>query len=330
MSVVDAVLHQDALELRQLVAAKADLDQRCERRGCTATCLAASVADTQSLQILLDGRADPNRKSSEDYTPLMLATHSEACITMLLAVGADLNHQSRLHGGSALMWSVSFGNPRCTALLLQAQADTGLRSFDDAATALLWAAGPTGSCAVVRSLIEHAADPDTQDSSGQTALMIAVRSTNLEKASLLIQAGAGVGVSDNAGYPLLTHCATNLMTSFVCSAQGKSALHRVASGQFTERLYALLMGGATTTQDCLQVLATTSLSPMHRLLVHRACVWTPTNHPWFPATWRAAVAWLTSCVQQRGWQLPALVWETIVSHIPREWGACMFLASRSN
>ncbi len=91
------------------------------------------------------------------------------------------------------------------ARLIAAGADVNTRRFSGE-TPLMCAARDERACpGVLRMLIAAGADLELRDEYGGTALMAAVCSGNLEKVSLLVEAGSAVRALDNYGHDALSH-----------------------------------------------------------------------------------------------------------------------------
>jgi ankyrin repeat protein len=171
--------------VRALIAAGADCTARDRRvsgegGGKTALHYAAAGGHKETLGVILDASPHPDHRDDDGATPLMLASegaHSSS-VELLLARGADVNAQNTLWG-TALTYAVSaLGSAplkeikRTISLLLRAGANPNVVP-KDYGTALMNAAS-SGSLAVVRMLVEAGADVNTQDPSGDSALMRAV------------------------------------------------------------------------------------------------------------------------------------------------------------
>ena len=171
-----------------------------------------SLSGTMSL---LEAGADVNATTDLGVTPLWLAAeNSSVSITKaLLEAGADPSI-SLLSGETIVMTAAQSGNGDVVKALLAAGADPNA-AVTRGQTALMWAAG-RGYSDAIEALIEHGANVHArsvvrpqyvksekiQDShpaykywieqGGNTALMFAARSGDLQSAQLLIEAGSDV------------------------------------------------------------------------------------------------------------------------------------------
>ena len=81
---------------------------------------------------LLDAGADPNAEDKGGYTVLMLAAsrgHGDL-VRLLIARGADLDHQEPGAGWSALLWAAKDGRQDSVAILLSQGANPNLQDVD--------------------------------------------------------------------------------------------------------------------------------------------------------------------------------------------------------
>jgi hypothetical protein len=131
-----------------------------------------------TVKFLLQVGADVNRKSSYEFTPLMIAcSRGEAeseIIDLLMKNGADINARS-FHGE--------------TALKIASRRNKGV-----------WAEkyGVKGT-AIEKMLLDYGADVNLRDKEGATALMAAAEARNAELVRLLLANGADAGIRNNHG-----------------------------------------------------------------------------------------------------------------------------------
>ena len=108
--------------IQALLEAKAD-PNKADRNGQTPLHWAAIAGNPYDLQALLDGGADPNRANRNGHTPLYIAVankNSDA-VQALLDTGADPNHAD-LKRQTPLHWAASEGNLDILRALLNANA----------------------------------------------------------------------------------------------------------------------------------------------------------------------------------------------------------------
>jgi len=140
----------------------------------------------------------------ESKTPLMLRIDDPDMVQTLLNYGADVNiYDSR--GQTALFYAT---NPQVMDLLLNAGADINFRNNRNE-TVLLVRSRPDNSVIVemptnddinvLRFLLERGADPNIQDSDGNTALINAVQWEFYDYVELLLSHGASPTLRNKEG-----------------------------------------------------------------------------------------------------------------------------------
>lgn len=153
---------------------------------------AVDEGDFAALKSLIDAGADVNARSSDEWTPLMLATikgHTQM-VEALLKNGADSNARNR-KGWTALMFAVSMSDADTLRILLSAGANINARD-KEGKTALMQAANENNRDSV-RVLLGEGADVNLEDHAGETVLDIARRRGYEEIVDLLRKNGAGSG-----------------------------------------------------------------------------------------------------------------------------------------
>lgn len=183
--------------------------------GTTALHWASYHDSSDATTNLLKAGADVNATTDLGVTPLWLAAENGSInvTKSLLAAGADPGIQL-LSGESPVMTAAQAGNGAVVRALLEAGGDPNIAVTREQ-TALMWAAG-RGHSEVIAALIDHGANLNArseirehyvksekeQDShpaykywtelGGNTALMFAARSSDLQSVQLLVDAGADV------------------------------------------------------------------------------------------------------------------------------------------
>jgi ankyrin repeat protein len=162
------------------------------------TALFGPVAELQSL---LDSGLDPNSKTANGTTLLMLAAHDSAKVRLLLARGADVKFRST-SGMDALTVAAAYrGTRESLQLMLDAgvppQAPEGVHSRHSP----LVLASMTGDLDNVRLLLKRGAEPSAE------ALSESVTFGYPEVVKSLIDAGADATISEGSGINLV-HWAT--------------------------------------------------------------------------------------------------------------------------
>ncbi|HEU4617692.1 MAG TPA: ankyrin repeat domain-containing protein, partial [Gammaproteobacteria bacterium] len=186
--------------------------------------LAAVVADTEILKLLLDAGANADSPNAEGQTALMdvARTGNVQAATLLLEHGATVDAKERWGGQTALMWASARRHPEMMELLIAHGADVNARSIardyqrhvtaegrpkdldSGGFTPLLYAAREN-CIACVDVLLQHGADIDKADPDDVSPLLLAIMNANWDLAKRLIDAGADVNQWDIYGEaPLFT------------------------------------------------------------------------------------------------------------------------------
>jgi ankyrin repeat protein len=194
---------------------------------------------------LLMAGADPNIKLESGETPVMIAARSGKAdvVELLLAKGADPNgHGTR--GQTALMWAVAEHHPDVVKSLLVHHGDLNARSE---VWTQLW-----------QTSLDQDVHPDYQAQikmGGDTAILFAARSGDLDSAKLLVEYGANVNDASAYGTSatvLAAYSGNAELVDFLLSHKadpnaaqaGYTALHAAILHGNTQVVAALLEHGA--------------------------------------------------------------------------------------
>ncbi len=206
------------------------------------TALFGTAAD---LKTALDNGLDPNTKSAEGTSLLMMAAPDAAKIKLLADRGADVRAKAKSGFTALMVDSTYLGSSESVKLLLEhgAEARPGDGVMFDASPLFLaamagdvdniplllakgadpnrkmrligtlpfsplFAAVPFGDPAVVKALLAGGANINEKDNDGLTALHWAALTHRTEVARALIEAGANVNAVDRFGYTPLLYAST--------------------------------------------------------------------------------------------------------------------------
>ncbi|MEO6368358.1 MAG: ankyrin repeat domain-containing protein, partial [Steroidobacteraceae bacterium] len=207
----------DVAEAKRLIDAGADV-RAVNNYGVNAMLLAADIANTQLIQLLLKHGADPKSANADGETALHLVTRAGNidAAKLLIKAGASVDAREKLGDQTPLMWAVARRHPAMTEFLLKSGADVNARSairdYQRVATAesrsksldrggftpLMYAARENcRECADI--LIKHGADVNMPDPAGVVPMVIAMINSNFDIAKRLIEAGADVNQWDIYG-----------------------------------------------------------------------------------------------------------------------------------
>ncbi|HLF12210.1 MAG TPA: ankyrin repeat domain-containing protein [Gammaproteobacteria bacterium] len=212
-SVATAARNADVEQVRELIAARADVNEP-EADGTSALLWAAYQSSPELVALLLEAGADPNAPNQFGITPLLQASRYGDAATMaaLLKGGADIEAAQR-EGETPLMAAARAGSVAAVKLLLEHGANpNAVESLEDQ-TALMWAAAE-GHFDVVEALLNAGADPNLKarvselnkrstrtdfPTGGFTALMWAARNGDEVIVRRLIEAGADLNLTNGDG-----------------------------------------------------------------------------------------------------------------------------------
>jgi ankyrin repeat protein len=207
-----------ARTVRTLLAAHARVETVCTCRGImdghyTALALTLAHGSDSSNDIasqLLEAGADPNTRTHDGHTPLMLvAQHNEndAMLTALLDRGADPNARDAM-GSTALFHALvhepRFDDPATVQTLIARGAQVNVRRDSDGLTPLHRAAA-NGLVQSMQRLLAAGADVRARDAQGRTPLIWAVSEGRSAALRLLLSRGGSAGDNDQDGKTALAY-----------------------------------------------------------------------------------------------------------------------------
>ena len=203
-----AVHHEDVVAADLLISAGADVNAANDL-GMTPLLMACRRGHGALVERLLAAGADANAALPSGETALMAASRAGGlrAVNALLARGARVNAAEPTRGQTALMWAVANRRPAVTRALLDAGADVGARTATRRRVYNMGGSRSAGSASGGIALEEVA-------EGGNTALLFAARSGDVESARLLLAAGADARDSAADGNPALVVAAHSGHGSF--------------------------------------------------------------------------------------------------------------------
>jgi uncharacterized protein len=195
---VAAARDRDQGTIRTLLAQRTDVNVRSDD-GATALLWAAHWNDLDTADLLIRAGANVNLANDLRVTPLSLActNRSATLVQRLLNAGANPN-TAIATGETPIMTCASTGSVEAVRMLIGRGADVSAKEPVQNQTALMWAAAERHPD-VVRTLIEHGADPRARTRRGFTALHFAAREGDVESGQLLLAAGVNVNIESHPG-----------------------------------------------------------------------------------------------------------------------------------
>uniref|UniRef100_A0A672JKQ9 Serine/threonine-protein phosphatase 6 regulatory ankyrin repeat subunit C-like n=1 Tax=Salarias fasciatus TaxID=181472 RepID=A0A672JKQ9_SALFA len=231
-------------------------------KGYSAVHYAAAYGNKQHLELLLEISFNclEEAESNIPVSPLHLAAYYGHCDALHLLCETLVSLDVRdVEGQTALHLAAHRGFASCVEVLLKHQASYTLKEHRRKWTAL-HAAAAEGQmeCLLLLVNMEQSADIiDSQDTQGQTALMLAALGLHTDCVHILLEKKAQADAGDKQGFTALhraamlgsEECVSALLehgASALCrDSQGRTPLHLAASRGHTELLRTLLMAART-------------------------------------------------------------------------------------
>jgi len=178
------------------------------------TLLMMAAHDAEKVKLLIGHGADVRAKAKSGYTALMVATTylgTSPSVRLLLEHGAEARPgKGVVFEASPLLLAAMAGDRDSIALLLAKGADPN-RKMDFIGMfpfSPLFTAVGFGDPAIIQALLQGGADIHERDNDGMTALHWAVVAHHPEAVKALLAAGADVNAVDHFGYTPLLYAAT--------------------------------------------------------------------------------------------------------------------------
>jgi ankyrin repeat protein len=196
---------------------KAQLDARLDPNSKTAegtTLLMMVAPDAEKVKLLIDRGADVRARAKSGFTALIVAATylgSSESVKLLLEHGAEARPgEGVMFDASPLFFAAEAGDQESVSLLLTKGANPNrkMRVIGMFPTSPLLAAVTFGDPVVVKELLSGGADIREKDDDGMTDLHWAVVTHHPESARALLAAGADANAVDRFGYTPLLYAAT--------------------------------------------------------------------------------------------------------------------------
>lgn len=174
---------------RILISHGADVRAQDEE-GKTPLHRAAWTGRVELADVLVENGVDPDIKDIKGKTPLheAVAFGRKEMAAYLIAKGADVNITSQ-EGKTPLYEAWESRAEELAALLIANGADVRIRHKIYDTTLLHWAS-EDGHLGLAKLLVDHGADVNAEDRSGETPLQCALRNNKVEVADFLKKSGA--------------------------------------------------------------------------------------------------------------------------------------------
>lgn len=241
-----ASYHDDISGVKMLTAAGAEVDATNDL-GVTPLWLAAENGNSAITKLLLDRGSDPNIALTSGETVVMTAAQSgnPEVVRLVLAAGGDPN-KTATRNQTALMWAAEQGDSEVVRSLLEYGADVSARTATREQ--------------LMKSDKEQESHPEYKHwvvVGGNTPLIFAARSGDLESVTYIVDAGADVNeltalgtspliMAVNSGNPEVVEYLIERGADIESDVSGHTALHDAVLRGNLEVVDILLARGANT------------------------------------------------------------------------------------
>lgn len=166
---------------------------------------AASLGKIDAMESAVAHGANVNATNSFTWTPLMIAVFydQQSSVRWLMEHGADVNASSDT-GVTPLLEAARVGDQRVLDELINAGANI-CATDTSGRNALIFAIEGFHGANVLRDLLTRGLPPDATDDDGETPLMDAIQSGNVQLAEILVAHGANLRATDRAGRTVLDY-----------------------------------------------------------------------------------------------------------------------------
>lgn len=219
---------------------KEDLELR-DRRGATLLMHAAAYSNDEIFKLILDAGPDINATNASMATALHWAAHQPTKARMLLEHGANPNAKSK-QGITPLLVAVQRpGSAQLIALLLEKGAEVNVQNNQRFTP--LHLASRTGDLEIIKLLVVKGAEINSASGIGVTPLFSAAMSQNPSAVDYLLQKGAKVDVATHPLADATTRTPNNIKNGPTNMAK-ITPLHNAAAFGPAETVRLLLKSGA--------------------------------------------------------------------------------------
>jgi ankyrin repeat protein len=247
--------------VRQLIDYGANLHQETKRFGTHRSIMSLAIRahDVQKVELLIQAGATLNYLRGGEYGPLLDAVQTSDVATnpqllnilqLLIDHHVELNIITKYHE-SALRVLSRVGRFDAVALLLHAGADDSQLKWSALAQAVA-----LGNIDDMKRCVENGCDLEDRDWWSRTPYLIAIQTGDIEKAKLLLSAGANPNATGRCGQQPLTYAISNFHTpmlrwlvasgsdiALTCDFDTTYLMHAVQSDN-AEAVVTLLQAGA--------------------------------------------------------------------------------------
>ncbi|BFZ23411.1 hypothetical protein BsWGS_26450 [Bradybaena similaris] len=212
------------------------------------------------IEALLQHRASVNGRSCGGRTPLMIAVSniaSRSILQMLLDHGANVTAKDS-KGNTVLHIAAEKDSTENMESLLQKTKAKKMINVQnkEGLTALMISTNKCGH-KTMKVLIDHGADVNIKDFSGNTALLLAV-SKQIQKPEILtalIEAGSDINVQNTSGYtPLMLAAQASLKDAVMLLVDSGANINAVSDKVKNATAFTLMLDNISFKSDCVRYL----------------------------------------------------------------------------
>jgi len=207
-------------EVARMINLGADINAETSEGG-TPLVFAISGYQINTVNLLLENNADPNKTTLKLESPLLIAVKSRdfqqpivttplmnhiidsigmAIVETLLRHGADINFQDR-YGATPLNYASLYGLSGFADMLIYYGAEADLKSYDG--TTPLMSAIWAGSDDIAYLLVQNGANLESRDTEGNTPFLIAAQNGDTLMFDLLMRNGVDIYEKNNYNWDAL-------------------------------------------------------------------------------------------------------------------------------
>lgn len=195
-----AVIKNDPKTVMKIVTSKDVNVDSTNKFGLTPLMVATQKGHTQMVELLLELKADPHQKDSSGKNSLMFACFSGYLdiAQVLRNAGVDWEETDR-NGSTPLHYAVDSCSQAFVEWVIRDGAPIEVKDETSGWTPLLRCAATTGDSNCACALLDAGADPNVQDNTGKSALMMACLNGHLTLTRVLLDHGANISLKSTHG-----------------------------------------------------------------------------------------------------------------------------------
>jgi len=196
----DALRYYNVLKVKEFLSQGADPNAKVDGEpGLTYIAKNYGVQTKPILKMLIESNADVDAMNKQELTVIVYTASARDWETtqMLVERNANLNVGYKFGSQPPILSAIAWGSKELVKSMLDHNADPNI--FTESFSSPLIAAITNNKPEIVKMLLEYKAKPDVRKLDSETALMWGVHYGNPEIINLLISAGANVNLKAGVG-----------------------------------------------------------------------------------------------------------------------------------